>query len=254
MYIKLCGMTREEDVAFCATLGIDAVGLVVEYPVAVPWNLARSAACRLRQAAPPGLDVVLVCAGAGAEIADLADHIGPTAVQLHGDESLAETARLAQMLQSRRIPLYRALRIDPGTGLAAGEVSDPVAAAQALAATGVAALVVDSHIPSRPGGTGVPVDVTTLSTIKAAVTIPVIVAGGLTPHNVGRVIAQVRPDGVDVLTGVETSPTVKNHSLMRAFCRAARSAAAALATNDRGPGSSGPLTGHQANIPANKSV
>ena len=153
MFVKMCGMMRREDLAMCGELGIDAAGIVVEYPSPVPWNVDRVAGRRLVAEAPQGLQVVMVTSGTPRDIAELASYVQPHMVQVHGEESLKDVAEIVERLRPLGIGVFRALRIVPKTKQAAGEITDP-RDAQALAASGVKGIVVDSKVPRRPGGTG----------------------------------------------------------------------------------------------------
>jgi phosphoribosylanthranilate isomerase len=197
----------------CGELGIDAAGIVVEYPSPVPWNVDRVAGRRLVAEAPQGLQVVMVTSGTPRDIAELASYVQPHMVQVHGEESLTDVAEIVERLRPLGIGVFRALRIVPETKQAAGEITDPRDAARALAATGVKGIVVDSKVPRRPGGTGVAVDV------------PIVAAGGLNAGNVGEVIRRAQPWGVDVLTGVEAAPGEKDVRRMQEFVAAVRAAA-----------------------------
>lgn len=224
MFVKMCGMMRREELELCAELGIDAAGIVVEYPRPVPWNLSRATARRLVESAPTGLKLVMVTSGAPEFIAQLAAHVRPHIVQVHGEETLDDVAGIVERLRPMGIKVFRALRIVPETREAAGEVADPCAAACAIAATGVSGIVVDSKVPQRPGGTGVAVDVETIAEIVQAAGVPVIAAGGLKAENVGTVIQRARPWGVDVLTGIEAAPGEKDRQRMQEFVEAVRAA------------------------------
>lgn len=221
-FIKMCGMMSSADLEICSQLGIDAAGVVVEFPQPVPWNLSRYAAQEMVASAPAALHIVMVSSGSPVWIEALAGFVRPHTVQVHGDETLADVAELVRRLSLLGIDVFRALRIDPKTGEAAGEVADPVTAAKRLAETGVRAIVVDSKVPDRPGGTGVPVDVEAIRSIVDAVDVPVIAAGGLQPENVAAVAEQTGAWGVDVLTGIERAPGVKDRGRMEAFAAAVR--------------------------------
>jgi len=225
MFVKMCGMMRREDLAMCGELGVDAAGIVVEYPSPVPWNVDRVAGRRLVAEAPEGLQVVMVTSGAPRDIAELASYVQPHMVQVHGEESLTDVAEIVERLRPLGIGVFRALRIVPETKQAAGEITDPRDAARALAATGVKGIVVDSKVPRRPGGTGVAVDVETIADIVRAVDVPIVAAGGLNAGNVGEVIRRAQPWGVDVLTGVEAAPGEKDVRRMQEFVAAVRAAA-----------------------------
>lgn len=224
MYIKMCGMMHAHDLAVCHQLGIDAVGLVVEYPEPVPWNLSLAEGKALITHVPPDVASVVVCSGTPDTLDALARDLSPDALQVHGDETLAQTAEIVARSKERGVKVYRALRVRPESGKASGEIADPVDAARALEETGVTGIVLDSKVPHRPGGTGIPVDVNVMRRVVDAVSIPVIAAGGLNSRNVGAVIAAVRPWGVDVLSGIESTPGTKDPDEMRAFADAVREA------------------------------
>lgn len=242
VYIKMCGMMDSSDVAACAALGIDAVGIVIEYPVPVPWNLSRHEGRELIAGVPHGVASVVVCSGPPDALADLARDVRPDALQVHGDESLAETEEIVRRVAPFGVEVYRALRIRPETGRASGEIAEVEEAARAVERTGVAGLVVDSKVASRPGGTGIPVNVALMGRVVDAVSIPVIAAGGLGPHNVADVIRAVRPFGVDVLSGIEEAPGTKSRAKMEAFANAVRTVVGDGASAG-GPGERGVNTG-----------
>lgn len=220
--VKLCGMMSETDAAMAEEAGADAVGFVTEYPVPVPWNLGREEAARLVQTVSPFVKTVAVVGGAVDEILDIARKVLPDVLQLHGDESLDEIRAVIGGLADTGIRVIKALRIDVDTGLARFEEADPVRAAQVLEGSGIAALLVDSKTSSMPAGTGVALDRDVAEDVSRAVKIPLILAGGLTAGNVADAVSQIRPYAVDVISGVEKKPGVKDGEKMRAFVAAAK--------------------------------
>lgn len=215
--VKICGNTSAEQVAWCAAAGADCVGFVVEYPTAVPWNLSREQAGRLLPLVPPMVNRAVVTGGPARTVLEIAEFLSPHLLQLHTDNRLEETATIAQGLAAHHIGLIRALRIDVATGIAAGEIPDPVDAALAVQATGVAAVLLDARTQNMPAGTGMRIDWRMALEVREALTVPLILAGGLTAESVGRAVAQVRPYAVDVISGVEVSRTVKSAELIRDF-------------------------------------
>ena len=220
--VKICGNTDAEQVRIAADAGVDCVGFVVEYPVHVPWNLERSEAAELLSIVPPFITRAVVTGGAIETVLGIARHLRPHVIQLHTDNSAEETHWLARELQSQNISLIRALRIDVADGAARGEIRDPIAAALALEATGISALLLDARTESMPAGTGRSVSWRLARSIREALAIPLILAGGLTPSNIREAIQAVDPYGVDVITGVESRRRVKDPALVREFIRRAR--------------------------------
>jgi phosphoribosylanthranilate isomerase len=223
--VKICGLQSAEDARLAEEAGADALGFVVEYPVPVPWNLSRQRAAALVAALRPFATPVAVVGGDPATLVAIARAVRPRVLQLHGDETPEQIRDVVRALGPEGIQVIKALRIEADTGLAVFAERDPVAAARAIADTGVAALVVDSKTSARPAGTGVPLDWEAVRAIAAAVRIPLILAGGLNPGNVANAIATVRPYGVDVISGVESASGVKDPAKVRAFVAAARGAA-----------------------------
>lgn len=203
MFVKICGITSEEDALLALALGADAVGFVFApgSPRQVSVEQARSIVSRL----PRG---ELVTVGVFRDemrqrVVEVVNGVGLKGAQLHGREPLSEVEYVR-----KRVPLVI-------QGFAAG---DP---GIADAAAGPADLVlVDSGEP----GSGAVFDWSLADGLSGGVRL--LLAGGLTPENVGRAIRQVRPWGVDVSSGVETSPGSgrKDAVKLRRFIEAARTA------------------------------
>lgn len=207
--VKICGLMNREDVNLCVQAGVHMVGFVVDYPVPVPWNLTTAEARELIQLVPPFTSTCAVTGGSVEKILDIANAACPNVVQLHYNETLQEVKEIAHLLQLRGIKTIKALRID-GNGNCDFEITDTAMAARELAKTGISAILVDSCTASRPGGTGVTVDITTFRTIQKESSLPVILAGGLNPMNILSFIHETHPYAVDVLTGIEERPGHKD--------------------------------------------
>ncbi|MCC6445101.1 MAG: phosphoribosylanthranilate isomerase [Armatimonadetes bacterium] len=220
--VKICGNTDAAQVSLCAEAGADAIGVVIEYPDPVPWNVSRQEARRLLSAAPPFVSRVAVTGGDAGRVLSIARHVRPHFLQLHTDNSPEETRFLARRLSALGIGVIRVLRIDIATGRACGGIIDPVEAALALQGTGIAALLLDARTAAMPAGTGQGVSRSLACRVREALSIPLILAGGLTPDNVSEAVAEVRPFGVDVISGVEAARGVKDPERVRQFIRRAK--------------------------------
>jgi len=207
--VKMCGLMNREDVDLCVRAGVHTVGFVVDFPTPVPWNLTKGEARSLIDKVPPFVSTIVVTGGRVRHIMDVAKATHPDIVQLHYQETLQEVKELAHRLSLLGIKTIKALRID-SDGKCAFEIPDPAAAARALAETKISALLVDSYTDSRPGGTGVTVDLSTFKIIQQEIALPVILAGGLNPANVLQLVQESNPYAVDVLTGVEERPGQKD--------------------------------------------
>lgn len=215
--IKICGIRRPEDAAFAAELGVDAIGLVF-YPPS-PRHVEIGQAREIVQALPPFVTVVGLFVDPTAEqLAAVMAGVALDTLQFHGEETPADCAHLAGIR-----PYLKAVRMREGVSLAD----------KARDYAGAAALLLDAYQPGVPGGTGAAFD---WSRVPAQVGKPIVLAGGLTPDNVGAAIHQVRPYAVDVSGGVESGSGLKkgtkDQGKMAAFVAAVRAADAALAGTD----------------------
>lgn len=203
MLVKICGITREEDAQEAVECGARAVGFIF-WPRS-PRFIEPEHARRIVRRLPPFVTTV------GVFVNETADHINAVAdlaqlgaVQLHGDEA-------PELLGSLERPVVKAVSsVAPDT------------ASRWPAETIV---LVDAHDPARRGGTGARADWAAAARLAAARRI--VLAGGLSPENVAHAIATVRPFGVDVSSGVEDAPGLKNRTRIRAFFEAVRQATGA---------------------------
>ncbi len=200
--IKICGLTREQDVDAAVAAGADAVGFVryAPSPRCVPVDRLAVLARRL----PPFVTPVLLFVNAPPGEIDVALQAVPNALlQFHGDESLEDCERPGR-------PYLRAVRMAPGTDLLDCANAYPSASG----------LLLDAFVDGYGGG-GKTFD---WSRIPAHVPLPVVLSGGLNPANVIDGISRVRPWGLDVSSGVESAKGIKDAALIRRFCDAVREA------------------------------
>ncbi len=212
--VKICGIMNQRDVNLCVQAGVHMVGFVVDYPVPVPWNLTPAEAKELIRQVPPFVSTCIVTGGPVKKVLDIVNETHPNVIQLHYKETLKEIEELACQLQLQGIKTIKALRIDD-KGDCDFEITAPAIAAQKLAKTGIAAIVVDSYTTAMPGGTGITVDLSTFRTIQQVSSLPVILAGGLAPTNIFTLISETHPFAVDVLTGVEERPGHKDREKIK---------------------------------------
>ncbi len=199
--IKICGVTRVADAALAAASGADAVG-VNFYEGSRRYVLPGRAAAIVRAIAAGGATAVGVFVNARPEaIEAICREAGIGVVQLSGDEPPEDAARL----RFRRI---KAVRIGPGFD------------ARALNGYPCEAFLVDAAAPGEFGGTGRTLDWAALR--GAAFPKPWMLAGGLTPENVGAAIRLAHPGGVDVAGGVEDRPGRKDAAKLKLFIHNAK--------------------------------
>jgi phosphoribosylanthranilate isomerase len=215
--IKICGITSVRDALVAASAGADAIGLNF-------WSQSRryvrsEMAHEIAAAVPGHLMKVGVFVNAkAADIALTVDQVGLDWIQLHGDEPAELLAKLPS-----RLPILRAFR-SGANGLAPLKQFLAEATGQGRGPDGV---LVDADAADEFGGTGRRADWARIAGDRHLLSgLPLILAGGLTPLNVVAAIDAVRPHGVDVASGVESQPGVKDAALVEQFVAAARAALA----------------------------
>jgi len=195
--LKICGLRHRAQAAALAALGVDAIGVI-----AVPASPRFLAADRRQElfaaataSAPGCLGVLVVADPADAELEQLAAGRGHQVLQLHGEESPGRCQELRSQLG---VSIWKALRIRSSQDLeraqAYGEVVD--------------GLLLDAWVPDQLGGTGHSLPLDWLSDFQPSR--PWWLAGGIRPETVADVLEHLRPDGLDVSSGVETSPGEKD--------------------------------------------
>jgi phosphoribosylanthranilate isomerase len=202
--VKICGVTRLEDARAAWEAGADALGL--NFYSRSPRYVHPEQAAALARTRPVLGAVIGVFVNESPEVirARVRD-CGLTAVQLHGDEPPEACAGYG-------VPVLKALRV---------RGPEDVERARAYVGVGeVAGLLLDGAAPGYGGG-GVGFDWSLVARLLS-VGVPVLVAGGLTPANVQEAVRATRPYGVDVASGVESSPGIKDLHAVRAFVRAAK--------------------------------
>lgn len=207
--VKICGLMNLRDIRLCEEAGADMLGFVVDYPVPVPWNLTAKEARGLISAVSPFVSTAIVTGGSVEKVLEVAEKTRPNVVQLHYEETLGEIREIVSGLTAQGIKVFKALRIDQN-GRCHFEIEDPVLAVKELSKTGISAVLIDSYTEARPGGTGVLSNLEAFQMIRQESSVPVILAGGLTPDNVGEIVSQLQPYAVDVMTGVEERPGKKD--------------------------------------------
>jgi phosphoribosylanthranilate isomerase len=202
VFLKICGITKLGDALHAIENGATALGFVL-WPRS-PRYVAPEAVSEILTALPASVMTVGVFVNEQAEeVARVMSQTKLTAVQLHGDEPLSYAALLHWPVL-RSITLQTAHRV-------------------CLTWPASTTLLLDAADPQRRGGTGEQVD--WWAAAQLARTRRVVLAGGLTPDNVAAAISVVRPYGVDVSSGVEDEPGVKNAKKVARFLTLARKAA-----------------------------
>ena len=209
VWVKICGITREADVASAVAAGADAVGFICGFPES-PRNISFERAAELAGEVPPFVSPVLVTTDEVVERrgSDLRETRINT-VQLYGQAN--DPDRLRKTLGVRLIRPYIVKSEDIGVAK--------------VEAAGFDALLTDTYVPGRQGGSGSASDWGVCRRIRDAILpVPLMLSGGLSPENVAEAVATVRPFGVDVSSGVEMSPGVKDAGRVADFIHRAKEA------------------------------
>jgi phosphoribosylanthranilate isomerase len=214
--IKFCGITRLEDAELAVANGAWAVGLIF-WPKS-PRRAQPGAAAEIAAAVKRRAEVVGVFVNPALDyVAEIADGVGLTMVQLHGDEGPAYCAEVARRTGCKVI---KAARVRSGADV------------RALASFHTDYHLLDSYTPGVPGGTGESFSWELARGYRRpAHPVPVILSGGLTSDNVADAIAAVHPYAVDVASGVELTPGRKDPDKLAAFAAAVRSTTLAAAAS-----------------------
>ena len=201
--VKICGITRAQDLHAACAAGADALGFV--FYEKSPRNLSIEAAAELVRALPPFVQSVGLFVNADpAFIRRVLEAVPLDLLQFHGDETAADCEHHGR-------PYIKAIRVTAGTDLLKY-------AADFETARG---LLLDAYVPGVPGGTGESFD---WNLIPSTLPKPIVLSGGLAPFNVAAAVLQMRPWAVDVSSGVEASKGIKDAHKIAQFIAKAKEA------------------------------
>jgi phosphoribosylanthranilate isomerase len=196
--IKICGITREQDLLAVANSGADAIGLV--FYEKSPRHVCLQKAVSLVHVAPPFVTVVGLFVNPTVEyVREVLGQVSLDVLQFHGEESPDFCAQFAK-------PYLKAIRVKAGVDLVQC----------AALYSGAQGLLLDAYVEGTQGGTGESFD---WALIPQNLPLPVILSGGLHADNVAAAIKQVRPYAVDVSSGVEAAKGIKDAAKIAAFIK-----------------------------------
>ena len=200
MKIKICGLTNANNAREASLLGIDAIGLV--FYDKSPRHVDVESALEIVNALPPFINRVGLFVNADSSFVDeVLCEVPLDTLQFHGDESVVECTQYA-------MPFIKALRVNQETNIT--QMADDYHQASGL--------LLDAFNKDTYGGTGESFD---WSLAKVDIDLPIILAGGLNPNTVADAVSQVNPYAVDVSSGVESEPGIKDIDKIRKFIQRA---------------------------------
>jgi len=215
--IKICGITRDEDLRAAVALGADALGFV--FYQKSPRYVTPAQAARLAAALPPFVSFVALFVNATIDEVEAVARVAPLSlIQFHGDETASECAAIAARVGR---PFVRAFRVKPDTG--AADLLEWESAYRA-ASPWFSGLLLDTFVDAY-GGAGKVFD---WSLIPKELAPRVVLSGGLSVHNATEAVVRVRPFAVDISSGVEQQKGIKDARKIAAFIAAVRAADAII--------------------------
>ncbi|MCS4541813.1 MAG: phosphoribosylanthranilate isomerase [Euryarchaeota archaeon] len=214
--VKICGVTTSADAKSAIDAGADYIGMIVEVPVQSPRKISLQKAKLI--ASQINFNIIAVIMPKTPDDAiKIANELNPFALQLHGKETLRNVKILRNSLPNTM--LIKTLPVSNSVSS-----SDLIKTAARYIDSGVDAILLDTYVGNKPGGTGQTHNWEISREVRRALSIPVILAGGLTPENVAKAVKIVKPFAVDVASGVERFPGQKDPNKMKYFVKAAKGA------------------------------
>ena len=206
---------NEADIDLCIETNVaDMFGFVTEYPLDVPWNLSRKRAAELikyvRESKKNNIECVIVTGGKIEKLISMLNSIKPDYIQLHYNEN-SETIK---QLQNSKTKIIKTVPINPEERFnQSGEYSIDKCSKK-FERAGADILLVDSRQPSNAAEKSKFLDEKFFNQVKNSVQIPTMAAGGINPENFKYISETLKPDYIDIMTGVEISPGHKSKTLL----------------------------------------
>ena len=213
--IKICGLRTLDDALFAHYAGADALGFVIDVPVNTPRKVTSQDAQSIISKLPPYAHAVGVIMPSDIQsIFRIIERTEVNALQIHGNSTAAMIREIKAKIP---IKIIRAFPIAMDTN-----VTVTINEIEKYSKSGIGAILLDTKGEANAGGTGQKHDWNKSREIKDSINCPIILAGGLTPENVADAIRVVEPYAVDVASGVESNPGIKDHQKIIDFIQNVR--------------------------------
>ena len=208
--IKICGLKAILDVKACMDSGVDIIGFVVDYPITVPWNLSGEEAAKLLSSVNITCKTCIVTGGEIDKIVTLAKKLSPDLVQLHYNETLNDTIEISNKLSDLDVQVIKTMPLTEEAQIHQFGTADIAKIVNELNNTDIFAILVDARTPSNVNESKHEANLDFFTKIKSLSSKPVILAGGITHENVNDILNLTKANFIDVMTGVEHSPGIKD--------------------------------------------
>lgn len=223
--LKVCGIMDTKGLGTCINSAADLAGMVVDYPVRVPWNIVPEQAAEICSKAKGRIRTCVVTGGPADKILSLADLTAPDFIQLHYTETLEETSRIAGILKERGVSVIRSIPSDPALRKMMFGTADILEAAEKLEKTEVEIILFDSRDASNAANSSESILLNRdrseeYRQFAAKSTKLIMMGGGINADNVYDVCTEFSPDIIDVMTSSEDFPGKKSPEKINAVCKA----------------------------------
>lgn len=208
--LKVCGLMNEKDVETCVSLGVERIGMVVDYPLPVQWNLEAEVAKKLRKSIPEGYKACMVMGGSKEIIYNLASELKPDMVQLHYRENLDDTRELAEKLEKIGIETIKSLPAKEDSLIEQFKTANIPDVINMINDSKVKEILIDPRHGSQVTSSNLSLDVELAKEVIGLSEKPVTVAGGIKVENLTDILDEVPCKNIDVMNGTEDTPGHKN--------------------------------------------
>lgn len=216
--IKICGLMREEDIEMCISEGVDIIGLVVEYPVPVPWNMERERAKELIEyfrecivTEDASTKVCIVTGGDAKKITELGRYLRPDYIQMHYKENAEDVRTVSEALRDIGVEIIKTIPNDTAEMVRQSGEDSPGKCGRTFQEAGAKILLVDARGPENAAGSSSLLDAELYHRVRRMADVPVMAAGGITVENISEILDMICPDMIDIMTGVEESYGIKSY-------------------------------------------
>lgn len=213
--LKICGCTNEKDIRMVVSNGVSKIGMVVEYPLEVPWNISSDEAMVLRKLIPSGYRAVLVVGGENEKVLEIAKKVKPDMMQLHFNETLEQTAYLSKELKKMGIGVIQSVPLKKEDCVKQYGTDDIETIITKLCETDIEEILVDPRKGEDVAKKNLKADEELFQRIKSISSKPVVLAGGINSDNISDIILRNNPEAIDVMNGSEDEPGQKNREKIR---------------------------------------